>query len=86
MVLVVDGSLAGRTLFLSPIADKMPHKMSRIVSVTRSPNNVAAKHVIQSKMKPPTALLLFANDGGEKKIAMRAIPRINSINNIKACP
>ncbi|MFG0221326.1 hypothetical protein, partial [Streptococcus suis] len=59
-------------------------KRSKIVRATRRPNNVAAKHEIQSRMKATTTILFPTNDEFEKNITMRRIPRINSINSMTA--
>jgi len=66
-------------------AAKIANEMIKIVNATRRPMNVGIIDEIQSKIKPATALRFVTNnDAGEKKMAIRIIPSINSRNAILA--
>jgi hypothetical protein len=59
--------------------------MIKIVNATRRPMNVGIIDEIQSKINPATALgFVTNNDDGEKNMAIRTIPSINSKNAIMA--
>ncbi len=73
--------MVGLTLFVPHNPAKIANKMMKIINATSRSINVGIIHEIQSKIKPAIALLFVANnDDGEKKIAIRTIPSINSKN------